>query len=191
MATAADDAQQLIEGVHSDSSASDGMPDLENREEPEEESPTGARTGVKFNRAEKKSRKAVQRLGMKPVPGVLRVVIRKSKQVQFVIHNPTVYKTPNSEQYVVFGVAKVEDVSAQAKAAQRFAIPSSVPSASPSKDLPKLDAGGAVEDEAGVESKDVDLVMTQTNCSRAQAVKSLRENEGDIVEAIMQLSGPE
>jgi nascent polypeptide-associated complex subunit alpha len=39
----------------------------------------GARS--KQSRSEKKSRKAMQKLGMKPVPGVMRVQIRKSKNV--------------------------------------------------------------------------------------------------------------
>ena len=36
----------------------------------------------KQSRSEKKSRKAMQKLGMKPVPGVMRVQIRKSKNVR-------------------------------------------------------------------------------------------------------------
>lgn len=40
-------------------------------------------------------------------------------------------------------------------------------------------------DETGVEEKDVDLVMTQANVSRAKAVKALRNNQNDIVNAIM------
>jgi hypothetical protein len=35
----------------------------------------------KQSRSEKKSRKAMQKLGMKPVPGVTRVTIKKSKNV--------------------------------------------------------------------------------------------------------------
>ena len=35
----------------------------------------------KQSRSEKKSRKAVQKLGMRPVPGVARVQIKKSKNV--------------------------------------------------------------------------------------------------------------
>ncbi len=35
----------------------------------------------KQSRPEKKSRKAIQKLGMKPVPGVTRVTIKKSKNV--------------------------------------------------------------------------------------------------------------
>jgi hypothetical protein len=37
--------------------------------------------GAKQSRSEKKARKAVTKLGMKPVPGVARVQIKKSKNV--------------------------------------------------------------------------------------------------------------
>lgn len=39
----------------------------------------------KQNRAEKKARKAMQKLGMKTVPGVSRVTVKKSKNILFVI----------------------------------------------------------------------------------------------------------
>lgn len=41
----------------------------------------GGGKGGKQSRSEKKSRKAVQKLGMKPVTGVSRVTIKKSKNV--------------------------------------------------------------------------------------------------------------
>ena len=40
-------------------------------------------------------------------------------------------------------------------------------------------------DEAGIEAKDIELVMSQANVSRAKAVKALRNNQNDIVNAIM------
>ena len=40
-------------------------------------------------------------------------------------------------------------------------------------------------DETGVESKDIELVMSQANVSRSKAVKALRNNSNDIVNAIM------
>lgn len=40
-------------------------------------------------------------------------------------------------------------------------------------------------DETGLEKKDIELVMTQANTSRANAVKALRKTGGDIVNAIM------
>merc|ERR1719392_648100 len=71
----------------------------------------------KQNRSEKKSRKAVSKLGMKPVPGIVRVTVKKSKNILFVISQPDVHKSPNSDTYIVFGEAKIEDLSAQAQAA--------------------------------------------------------------------------
>merc|ERR1719157_63781 len=68
------------------------------------------------NRSEKKSRKAVQKLGMKPVPGIVRVTVKKSKNILFVISKPDVHKSPTSDTYIVFGEAKIEDLSAQAQA---------------------------------------------------------------------------
>lgn len=46
---------------------------------------------------------------------------------------------------------------------------------------------GEVEAE-GVEEKDVDLVMSQANVSRGKAVKALKNNANDIVNAIMELT---
>lgn len=43
-------------------------------------------------------------------------------------------------------------------------------------------------DETGVEDKDVELVMTQANVSRVKAVKALKNNQNDIVNAIMELT---
>ncbi|CAN8014555.1 unnamed protein product, partial [Ixodes persulcatus] len=40
-------------------------------------------------------------------------------------------------------------------------------------------------DEGGVESKDIELVMSQANVSRAKAVRALKNNNNDIVNAIM------
>jgi len=47
---------------------------------------------AKQSRSEKKSRKAVQKLGMKPVAGVMRVTVKKSKNILFVISKPDVFK---------------------------------------------------------------------------------------------------
>merc|ERR1712139_625669 len=62
----------------------------------------------KQSRSEKKSRKAMQKLGMKPVPGIIRVTVKKSKNILF-----------------VFGKAEIEDLSAQATSAavEQFKAP--------------------------------------------------------------------
>jgi len=46
--------------------------------------------------------------GLKQIPGVSRVTVRKSKNILFVISRPDVYKSPASDTYIVFGEAKVK-----------------------------------------------------------------------------------
>lgn len=41
--------------------------------------------GIKQNRAEKKARKAVQKLGMKQVTGIVRVTVKKAKNVKSIL----------------------------------------------------------------------------------------------------------
>merc|ERR1712050_168048 len=149
----------------------------------------------KQNRSEKKSRKAVGKLGMKPVPGIVRVTVKKSKNILFVISRPDVHKSPNSDTYIIFGEAKIEDLSAQAQAsaAQQFTqqTPDGNDAGATGESGAKVeeveDDDGEV-DETGVEAKDIELVMSQVQCSRAKAVAALKANNNDIVEAIMQLS---
>ena len=43
-------------------------------------------------------------------------------------------------------------------------------------------------DETGLESKDIELVMTQASVSRKKAVKALKEHGNEIVDSIMALS---
>ena len=64
----------------------------------------------KQSRSEKKSRKAMQKLGMKPVPGIIRCTVKKSKNILFVISKPDVFKSPASDTYIIFG--EVRDCSA-------------------------------------------------------------------------------
>lgn len=78
--------------------------------------------GGKQSRSEKKARKLFTKLGLKQVQGVSRVCIRKSKNILFVINKPDVFKSPGSDTYIVFGEAKIEDLSqhAQLQAAKQF-----------------------------------------------------------------------
>ena len=44
------------------------------------------------------------------------------------------------------------------------------------------------QDETGLEPKDIELVMNQAGVSRAKAVKALKNQNSDIVNAIMELT---
>merc|ERR1712203_1096330 len=155
---------------------------------------------AKQSRGEKKARKIMSKLGLKQVAGVSRVTIRKSKNILFVINKPDVYKNPASDTYIVFGEAKIEDLSQQAQidAAKKFnAAEAPQPSemgatgttgaAAPQPAIPEEDDDEEV-DESGVEDKDIELVMSQANVSRSKAVKALKNNSNDIVNAIMELT---
>ncbi|KAJ7582869.1 NAC domain-containing protein [Mycena floridula] len=167
-----------------------------------EEDPTSAAALDKIqSRSERKARKALLGLGLKKVPNITRVTLRRPKNVLFVLATPEVYKSPNSDCYIVFGEAKIEDMNSQAQmsAAQQLAGGAGGASALENSgiggdddddDMPDLEApedDGPV-DETGVDPKDIDLVMTQVNCSRAKAVKALKDSGGDLINAIMAAS---
>jgi len=124
--------------------------------------------------------------------------------VLFVLAQPDVYKSSNSDCYVVFGEAKIEDMNSQAQmsAAQQLAQqggaggPTDIEGLTAGADgdddddIPDLEAPdeeGSV-DETGVDPKDIDLVMAQVSCSRAKAVRVLKESGGDLINAIMAAS---
>merc|ERR1711974_83535 len=131
---------------------------------------------AKQNRSEKKSRKAAQKLGMKPVPGIVRVTVKKSKTILFVIAKPDVHKSPTSDTYIVFGEAKIEDLgqqAAQSAAAQQLAASqdSSETTAEKKKDATVVEEiDDADVDTTGIKEEDINLVMAQSGATKAACV---------------------
>lgn len=167
----------------------------------------------KQNRNEKKARKAVAKLGLKAFPGVNRVAVRKSDGQIFAISNPEVMKAPGSDTYIVFGEATMDDQSQrmqQAAAAQfggenmdlaklqaQMAAMKSAGEAPPA--APAAAAAAAVTaaadddddeevDTEGLAEADITLVMDQGKVSRNKAAKVLKANDGDVVNAIMEIT---
>ncbi|OTB03989.1 hypothetical protein M426DRAFT_321282 [Hypoxylon sp. CI-4A] len=164
----------------------------------------GGSTAVVHSRNEKKARKAIEKLHLTRVTGITRVTLRRPKNILFVINNPEVYKSPNSNTYIVFGEAKIEDLNsaAQQAAAQQLAAQGGehdhaghdhshdhgkeIEDAEDKKDDDDDDEEEV--DAEGLEDKDIELVMTQANVKRNKAIKALKENDNDIVNSIMALS---
>ncbi|WFD23351.1 GAL4 enhancer protein [Malassezia equina] len=160
------------------------------------------------SRAERKSRKTLQNIGLKKVQGIQRVTMRRPRGHLYVVANPEVYKSPVSDVYIVFGEVKNEDMSAfaqaqaaqmaQAQAQEKVMADAAAGTAEPSFNVSDLASKKTVEDddedddtpidETGVDAKDIDLVMEQVSCSRRKAVKALKENNGDLINAIMSVS---
>jgi nascent polypeptide-associated complex subunit alpha len=190
----------------SDDSSDDEMPDLEEGEVTEAQKKVAEAAGLseqvagdkggKQSRSEKKARKLFSKLGLKQVQGVSRVCIRKSKNILFVINKPDVYKSPGSDTYIVFGEAKIEDLSqhAQLQAAEKFKPtpdgPTVVatPGGTRAPETVDEESDGEEVDTTGIEEKDIELVMSQANVSRKKAVKALKNADNDIVNAIMELT---
>lgn len=173
----------------------DDIPDLEDGDAAGDAANQSSNS--KQSRPEKKARKQIAKLGLKPVSGVTRVAIRRSKAMLFVINKPDVFKNPSGDTYVVFGEAKVEDLSQQAQmaAAKKFqeaqeikqkAQEATQPTTILEEEEEEVDDGEV--DTSGVDEKDIDLVMQQANCTKGKAVKALKNNDNDIVNAIMELT---
>jgi len=145
----------------------------------------------KQTRAQKKMMKAMSKLNLKHVPGIMKVVMRRKGNILFSIHGGEVYKAPGSDTYIVFGEAQPEDLisTAQREAAKKFKQPEETKPAVAKieEDEEENEEEGEIDTE-GVEEKDIELVMAQAAVSKAKAVKALKKNQNDIVNAIMELT---
>ncbi|XP_044068500.1 nascent polypeptide-associated complex subunit alpha isoform X4 [Siniperca chuatsi] len=191
-----------LSGSGTESDSDDSVPELEEQDSTKTQQAQLAAAAeideepvskAKQSRSEKKARKAMSKLGLRQVTGVTRVTIRKSKNILFVITKPDVYKSPASDTYIVFGEAKIEDLSQQAQlaAAEKFKVQGeAVSNIQENTQTPTVQEESEEEevDETGVEVKDIELVMSQANVSRAKAVRALKNNNNDIVNAIMELT---
>lgn len=177
------DVVEEVPGDKKPDSDSDDVPELSQGAAP------GA-PGSKPNRGEKKCRKAMQKLGLKPVPGITRVTMKRSKNMLFTVETPEVLKSPNADIYVVLGAAKFEDLSQIPANTDMDKIKAELPK----KEEPKIETikeeadEGDDEDESGLNAEDIKNIMEHTKCTKAKAIKALRETGGDTVEAILKLS---
>merc|ERR1711904_385961 len=162
MAKNAEDEVKVADQDSDDESTDDDMPEMEDGD--------GEAGGKgKQSRSEKKSRKAMQKLGMKPVPGIIRVTVKKSKNILFVIKEPDVFKT-NSDNpkspatYIVFGKAEIEDLSQQASnaAVEQFKPPAAGDVSKVTEMVEEVDGDeDGDEDAADLDENDIELVVKQ------------------------------
>ncbi|CEP60970.1 Egd2p LALA0_S02e03818g [Lachancea lanzarotensis] len=172
------------------------------------EIPADANVSI-FAKNEQKARELIGQLGLKQVPGISRVTFRKKNNQIYAIERPEVYRS-HGGNFVVFGEAKIDDFPqrlAQAQQEAQTAGPgvSTAGADAISKDPQSIQADmvaaadqkkvsevtnddEGVADETGLNKDDIELVMQQANCAREKAVKALRDNNSDIVNAIMSLS---
>lgn len=114
------------------------------------------------------------------------------------VAKPEVFKSSVSDCYVIFGEVKSEDMSAFAQAQKQAGEDTAASTNEPGFNINDFTSSKKVDDdeedddapidESGVDQKDIDLVMEQVSCSRRKAVKALKDNNGDLINAIMSVS---
>ena len=139
-------------------------------------------------KAGKRYAKTMAKLGLKPEPNIVRVQLRKHQGMSFGISKPEVYRFPGTNTFVIFGDTQVEDPGLESKAARSVvgAAAEKAPEAAPAA---AADAADDEDVDAGtLQDKEITVVMSQANVSRGKAIKALKNNNGDIVNAIMELT---
>ena len=139
---------------------------------------------------------------MKNLQGVTRVTLKKKDGLIFVINNPTVMRSgDDGNTYTVFGEIQIDDPNqrlnmAKAQEMRQAAAEAQAAAASGAAgktEAAKTDAGVAAtgdgeEDTEGVSANHINMVMEHSNCTRAEAIKALKENNDDMVSAVMSLT---
>merc|ERR1712226_1261798 len=188
-------AEEGEKPVVDDDESDDDIPELEDPGVNTTLEKGGGETGEKKgkqNRSEKKARKAMQKLGMKQVPGIVRVTVKKAKNILFVISKPDVFKSPASDTYIIFGEAKIEDINSQQQVAAAEqsrddgGVGELAKASKATVEEPSDDDDEDV-DESGLDATEITTVMQQANCSKSKAVKALRKHK-NIVDAILALT---
>lgn len=148
-----------------------------------------------LNKSEKKARKALAKLGLKPVPNVKAVTMKRAPSILFQIGAPEVFRSPagpNQETYVVYGVCQIDDGTQKSRSYPTFVPPAA---GNDDDDMPALKAASEPSSESGAEvsaeglqEKDIEMVMSQAGVDRKKAIGALKKNGGDIVNSIMDLT---
>ncbi|EFA77391.1 putative nascent polypeptide-associated complex alpha subunit [Heterostelium album PN500] len=143
----------------------------------------------KTSRGEKKTRGAMAKLGMKPVPDIMRVTL-KSQGFLCIVAQPEVYKATGSDTYVILGETTFEDPNATraSKAAKKV---EETAKSEAETTTTTTTATAEVDDEdvdlQGLDPKDVEVVMKEAKASKAKVVEALKKT-GDIVSAVLELT---
>ena len=143
----------------------------------------------KGGKGEKKIKKALLKLGLNKVEGVNRVTIRQKDNYILVVKDPEVYVSKESDSsYVIFGEITIDDPD---KPKNPVDLPSQGPQVTATQDKPVQvvdDDDNTPVSEEGLEPENIEMIITETKCSRPKAVKALRKHNGDVVNAILELN---
>lgn len=168
--------------------------------------PDGSNVSV-YPKANQKARKHFEKLGLKKVEGITRVTLRRGPNTIFVIADPEVYRHGANGSYLVFGEAKIEDLSARAQAAAQAAAAQEGESApkdqaSITADLEAAASKISLEENesdlpeptaedleaAGLSESDLAMIKDQVNLPTAQILEAYKKNDKDVINTIVSLT---
>lgn len=135
-------------------------------------------------------------MGLKPVTGINRVTVKKGKAFVISIDDPDVWKTPGNENsYIIFGKPNMDGLQTGQNEINQFKNPVTPEGTEEAKvEVPSTQTEAKTEEpaedlnEEGLSQDNIKMVMDYTKCTRAEAVKVLRETGDDSVNAIMKLT---
>ncbi|CBJ28674.1 nascent polypeptide associated complex alpha [Ectocarpus siliculosus] len=144
-----------------------------------------------MNRAERKSRQAVEKLGLRAVKGVFRMTMRTTNGVVFVVKAPDVFRHPRQETYVVFGSAETDGSGSEVRASRpprSFVPPPKKAAAVVPASRPDPLAVESDSISAGLDPADVLTLVSQVGCDSQAAIVALRQADGDVINAVLDLT---
>ena len=140
-----------------------------------------AQMDPRLGKQTKRYAKVMAKLGLVTEENILRVSVKKFGSISFGFTNPEVYRFPGTNTFVFFGEFQIEEIGGmdQKKAAKAAAKPAEKKAAAVDE---------KEEDATGLDEKEIEMVMSQANATRNQSIKALKNNKGDLVNAIMELT---
>ena len=156
----------------------------------------------KMSRGEKKFKKAMMRMGLKPMEGFTRATLKTSKSMLLYIDTPFVMNSgANEHNYLIFGEAKIFDFKnalskekmqkfAKGRDAKEGNLPETVEEVNEEvKDEVEETKEEEVEiDESKYSEEDIKSIMDYSKCDRMAALKALAKANGDVIDAISYVS---
>ena len=148
----------------------------------------------KAGKSEKKVRKALGKLGMTKVEGVNRVTMRQKDNYILIVKDPEVYTSQQTENtFIIFGELTIEDPDRKLAKEEIEKMRAEGEKIAPETIAEKKEAVEVVDEseevsEEGMDAASIETVMTEGNVPRPRAVRALKAANGDVVQAILNLS---
>lgn len=145
-------------------------------------------------KSEKKVRKALSKLGMTKVEGVNRVTVRQKDNYILVVKDPEVFTSQQTENtFIIFGELTFDDPEKKLAKEEIDRMRSEGEKLTPEAVNEKKDTVEVVDEnepvsEEGLDPASIETVMSEGNVSRNKAVRALKQTNGDVVQAILNIS---